>query len=137
MSTPDQSSADAGARQPVPNSIEWNELITPDSAAALKFYGGLFGWTSEEFPMPGMPPYLLLKHGDRTFGGVMAPPQPGIPPHWLHYVTVTSVDDAFAKAVSLGASAFLPPTEIGEAGRIAVLKDPQGAIFGLHQHPKN
>jgi predicted enzyme related to lactoylglutathione lyase len=137
MSTPDKSSADAATCQSVPNSIEWNELITPDPAAALKFYCGLFGWTSEVFEgVPGQP-YTLLKLGDRSFGGVMAPPMPGIPPHWLHYVTVTSVDDAFAKATSLGASTCLPPTDIGEVGRIAVLKDPQGAIFGLHQHPKS
>ena len=136
MSTPDKTCADTGMRQPVPNAIEWNELITPDPAAAVKFYGGLFGWTTEEFAMPGKPPYTMLQRGDRTFGGVMAPPMPGIPPHWLHYVTVASVDDALAKAVSLGAAVCLGATDIGEAGRIAVLKDPQGAIFGLHQHPK-
>lgn len=135
MSTPNTDTK-AATCQSTPNAIEWNELITPDPAAALQFYGGLFGWTSEVFEaVPGQP-YTLLKLGDRAFGGVLAPPMPGIPPHWLHYVTVDSVDDAFAKAVNLGASACLPPTAIGEAGRIAVLKDPQGAIFGLHQHPK-
>ena len=135
MSTP-STDPNAGPCQSVPNAIEWNELITPDPAAALKFYGGLFGWTSEAFEaVPGQP-YTLLKLGYRSFGGVMAPPMPGIPPHWLHYVTVTSVEDSFAKATSLGATTCLPPTDIGVAGRIAVLKDPQGAVFGLHQHPK-
>ena len=126
----------AGACQSTPNAIEWNELITPDPAAALKFYGGLFGWTSEAFEAVPGKPYTLLKLGDRAFGGVLAPPMPGIPPHWLRYVTVTSVDDSLAKAVSLGAAICLPATDIGVAGRIAVLKDPQGAVFGLHQHPK-
>ncbi|MEO6785489.1 MAG: VOC family protein [Chthoniobacteraceae bacterium] len=116
------------------NSIEWNELITPDPEAAAKFYGGLFGWTTETMPMPGKP-YTMLKHGERFFGGLMSPPQPGIPPHWLHYVSVANVEDTLAKAVGLGASVCLGATDIGEAGRIAVLKDPQGAVFGLHQHP--
>ncbi len=116
------------------NGIEWNELITPDPAAALKFYGGLFGWTSEVFPIPGKP-YTMLRHAGRNFGGVMAPPQPGIPAHWLHYVTIADVESTLKKAVSLGATVLLGSTDIGEAGRIAVLKDPQGAVFGLHQYP--
>ncbi len=135
MSTPN-TDAETGTCRSTPNAIEWNELITPDPAAALKFYGGLFGWTGEPFEsVPGQS-YTVLKLGDSGFGGVMAPPMPGIPPHWLHYVTVTSVDESLAKATSLGATVCLLPTDIGEAGRIAVLKDPQGAVFGLHQHPK-
>ena len=135
MSTP-TTDPEAGPCQSVLNSIEWNELITPDPAAALKFYGSLFGWAGEAFEAVPGKPYTMLKLGDRAFGGVMAPPMPGIPPHWLHYVTVTSVDDSLAKATSLGATVCLGATDIGEAGRIAVVKDPQGAIFGLHQHPK-
>ena len=133
MSTPE--SCDQPARIPTPNSIEWNELITPDPAAAVRFYGGLFGWTTEVMSMPGMD-YTMLKLGDNTFGGIMVPPQPGIPAHWLHYVSVADVDAAVAKAVSLGASVCAGPMDIGEAGRIAVIRDPQGASFGLHQHPK-
>ena len=120
--------------KPTPNSIEWNELITPDPAAAISFYGSLFGWTTEVMSMPGMD-YTMLKLGDRFFGGVMAPPQPGIPAHWLNYVSVTDVDTALAKAVSLGGKVCAGPMDIGEAGRIAIITDPQGATFGLHQHP--
>jgi hypothetical protein len=139
MNTPEKSSANPGATAaapaaPVMNGIEWNELITPDPGAALEFYGGLFGWTSEVFPIPGKP-YTMLQHGGRNFGGVMAPPQPGIPAHWLHYVLVTSIEETLKKAESLGATVLLGAMDIGEAGRIAVLKDPQGAVFGLHQHP--
>ena len=132
MSTPDKSESDCTSKL---NSIAWNELITPDPATAVKFYGDLFGWTTEPFG-GGPNPYTLFKHNGEMFGGVMAPPQPGIPPHWLNYVAVADLDAAFAKAVSLGATACVPPMSIGEAGRIAVLRDPQGAGFGLHQPPK-
>ena len=61
-----------------PNCIAWNELVTPDPAAAVKFYGSLFGWTTEVMTTaPGMD-YTMFKHGDRAFGGVMAPPKPGM-----------------------------------------------------------
>lgn len=132
MSTPESCESN-DMPKPTPNAIEWNELITPDPAAAISFYGGLFGWTTEVMQMPGTD-YTMLKLGDRMFGGVMAPPQPGIPAHWLHYVSVTDIDAAAAKAVSLGATVCAGPMDVGEAGRIAVIKDPQGAIFGLHQH---
>ena len=131
MSTPESSSTDCTQHL---NSIAWNELITPDPASAIKFYGDLFGWTAE--PFTGSPkPYTIFKHGDRMFGGVMAPPQPGIPPRWLNYVAVADLEAAFEKAKSLGATVCCEPMDIGEAGRIAILRDPQGAGFGLHQPP--
>ena len=128
MSTPETSSASPNPT----NSIVWNELITPDPAAAVKFYGGLFGWDTETMPMPGMD-YTMLKHGGETFGGVMAPKQPGTPANWMHYVGVASLEETIAKATALGAKVCMPPMEIGDTGRIAVLQDPQGAVFGLHQ----
>jgi len=117
------------------NSIAWNELITPDPASAVKFYCDLFGWTTEKYA-GGPVDYTVLKKGDRMFGGIMAPPQPGIPPHWLNYVAVPSLEEALEKAKSLGASTCLEPMSIGEAGRIAIITDPQGAAIGLHEPPK-
>ena len=63
-------------------------------------------------------------------GGLMATPKPGIPPHWLPYVSVANCDESTAKAVQLGAQICAPPMDIS-VGRISVLKDPQGAVFGL------
>jgi predicted enzyme related to lactoylglutathione lyase len=134
MSTPTTSSdcnSPTEHPQPVPNTVAWNELVSPDPKAALAFYGGLFGWTAEVMPMPNME-YMMLKQGDRFFGGICPTPQPGIPPHWLHYVYVTDIQGTLEKAVGLGATVCLPVTAIGDAGRIAILKDPQGAVFGLH-----
>ncbi len=116
---------------PTPNSIAWNELITPDPAAAIRFYTELFGWTTETMPMP-QGDYTMFKLSGEAFGGVMAPMQPGTPPNWLNYVSVTDVDASAAKAASLGAKVCMGPMDIGEVGRIAILADPQGAMFGLH-----
>lgn len=132
MNTPANSPTDTTAQKPAPNSIIWNELITPDPAAAVKFYGGLFGWTAGTMPMPGMD-YTLLKHAGETFGGTCSAQQAGVPPHWLHYVSVESLEETIAKATGLGATICAGPIDIGETGRIAVLKDPQGAVFRLHQ----
>ncbi|MGC1481634.1 MAG: VOC family protein [Chthoniobacterales bacterium] len=117
--------------KPQMNAIAWSELTSSDPDAAITFYSELFGWTSEKAPTPEMD-YTMLKAGDQTFGGVMAPPEPGIPSHWLNYVSVPDVDEAAKKAESLGGTVCMPPTDIGDMGRIAIIKDPQGAAIGLH-----
>ena len=94
------------------NSIEWNELITPDPEAAAKFYGGLFGWTTETMPMPGKP-YTMLKHGERFFGGLLSPTPPGLPPPWLPSVPPGKVHDPLDTAVGPGPRVAAGP----EAGR--------------------
>ena len=59
--------------------------------------------------------------------------QLGIPPHWNLYVTVADVDEAAKRAAGLGAKVFAPPFDVMDAGRMAVLQDPTGAVFQLWQ----
>jgi hypothetical protein len=61
----------------------------------------------------------------------MALPEASIPPHWQPYVAVDDPDATTAKSVELGASTLLEPMDVPEVGRVAVLRDPQGATFGI------
>lgn len=54
----------------------------------------------------------------------------GAPSHWLVYWAVTDVAKAHAKATALGAKSFVPATKF-DGGVMAVLADPQGAMFAL------
>jgi predicted enzyme related to lactoylglutathione lyase len=54
------------------------------------------------------------------------------PPHWLPYFTGPSCDGAIAKVRELGGDAMAGPIEV-PAGRISVLRDPQGAAFGIFE----
>lgn len=132
MSTPENSDCDNEMK---PGKIGWNELATSDPAAALAYYTKLFGWETESFPMP-QGEYTMLKHNGVTFGGVMKAPQPGMPTAWTNYVSVEDVDDTVAKSNGLGGSVCMPPTDIPDVGRIAIIRDPQGGVIGLHQPPK-
>jgi predicted enzyme related to lactoylglutathione lyase len=49
----------------------------------------------------------------------------------LPYFGVASVDVAAEKAASLGATTYVPPTDIPGTGRFAVFADPQGATFAI------
>jgi predicted enzyme related to lactoylglutathione lyase len=114
-----------------PGCLTWNELHTPDTAKALEFYEGLFGWSHEEMQTgEGRPPYFVIRNGDRTNGGVMDAQQ-GEPPHWIPYFTVESRDDAVAKAEELGGKGWVQMDM--EQGRIAFVSDPQGAPFAVFQ----
>jgi len=121
---------------PAAGTFCWNELMTPDAKAAEKFYTQLFGWTTEVMDMGGGRVYTLWKKGDTSAGGMMqiqGPEMEGVPPNWLSYVTVDSVDASTSKAESLGATVDVPPTDIPTIGRFSVITDPTGGTLGLFQ----
>lgn len=117
----------------------WNELMTSDASKAKDFYKNLFGWTSEDNNM-GEFVYTMYKSGDQMIGGMMQIPadeQKQIPPHWMNYVFVESVDNELSKAEKLGAKVIVPATPVSDFGRFAILQDPTGAHFGLWQSMKD
>jgi predicted enzyme related to lactoylglutathione lyase len=108
----------------------WNELLTKDTAKAGTFYKQVFGWT--EKPMQGLQgPYTVFEnHGAQAAGMMQITPQMGpMPSNWSIYFAVDDTDKATAKAQQLGAKVMMPPTDIPNVGRFAVLQDPQGAMF--------
>jgi uncharacterized protein len=112
-----------------PGSFCWTELATNDRKAAAEFYGSLFGWTPDEQPMGPDDVYVMLKKGDKVAAALYHDKQSGAPPHWNCYVAVTSADEAAEKAKSLGGTVIAPPFDVFEAGRMAVISDPEGAVF--------
>ena len=54
-----------------------------------------------------------------------------MPPNWGIYIAVADCEGTVAKATSLGARTYVPPTDIPNVGRFAVLADPQGAVFNV------
>lgn len=114
-----------------PGSACWCELATSDTAKAKEFYTNLFGWKTKESNIPEME-YTEWVNGEQPIGGMM-PLQgpPGVPPHWLTYFTVEDADASVAQATALGAQVYVPPTDIPNTGRFAVLADPQGGAFAV------
>lgn len=128
--------------QAKPGSFCWFELATSDQAAAKKFYGGLFGWTANDVPMGPGSFYTKFQLRGRDVGATYAlmPDQAeqGVPPHWGTYVAVANADGAIAKAKTLGGTVLAGPMDVAEHGRMAVLRDPTGAVINVwqaKQHP--
>jgi len=120
----------------------WPELSTTDVPAAKKFYSTLFGWEPDDMPIPQGGLYTMLKLGSQDVGAMCtiqeAQRTAGVPPHWMSYVAVTNADETARKAASLGGSVIMQPFDVMDAGRMAVIQDPTGAIFSIWQakaHP--
>jgi hypothetical protein len=111
----------------------WIELHTTDQDAAKKFYGSLFGWTPQDNPMgpEGVYTIFQVQGRDAAAGCALRPEErsQGVPPHWMIYIAVDNVDEAVAKAQQLGGKILAPAFDVMDAGRMAVIQDPTGAIF--------
>lgn len=111
----------------------WNELITDDPERALHFYRSVVGLESAALPIPGSGDYTVLQvHGDGV-GGCIRPPRPEVPNHWHVYFAVEDTDATVAAAVDHGGALMADPFVLPTVGRMAVLSDPQDAVFSVMQ----
>jgi len=116
----------------------WAELMTTDPDAALGFYAGLFGWVDSPQPVPEMDePYHMQTLKEAPIGAIgrlnADQAAMGVPPSWGIYLAADDVDAAVAQVEGAGGKVMLPPMDVMEHGRMAVLVDPTGAVFSLWQ----
>lgn len=110
----------------------WSELACPDTEAAARFYGRVFGWETETSQM-GPVTYAEWRLGGRAVGGMVHMDEnwpEGVAPRWVVYFAVTDCDAAVALAADLGGQVAVPPVD-APPGRLAVIADPQGAPFTI------
>ena len=116
-----------------PGTFSWADLATTDPDSAKAFYSGLFGWAAEDMPAGDGVIYSMQRVGGRHVAAIAPQPEQqrdaGVPPLWQSYVTVESADAAAEKAGGLGGTVHAGPFDVLEAGRMAVVQDPQGAFF--------
>jgi uncharacterized protein len=136
----------------------FSDLNTRDFDGATAFYGDVFGWVAGalegggmEFTflrLPGYGDFLErtvqpgLRAGQEEAG---APPEfadvvasmvrmtsdrfpDDVPPHWSVTFAVDDTDATASRAEELGGTLMAPPMDAGPT-RIAVVRDPQGAVF--------
>jgi len=120
-----------------PGTFCWTDLATTDQSAAKAFYSGLFGWEAEDMPVGEGEFYSMQRLGGKSVAAIASQPQQqrdaGVPPMWSSYVSVESADAAAERAKELGGTVHAPPFDVMEAGRMAVVQDPQGAYFMVWQ----
>jgi predicted enzyme related to lactoylglutathione lyase len=113
----------------VPGAPCWNELLTPDPLAVEPFYKGVFGWEAEVGL--GLGDYKIFRNGEQSAAGLASLSGEGVPPYWLSYFAVEDCDASVAVVRDQEGSVLVEPEEIPTVGRLAVVADPQGAVFAI------
>ena len=115
--------------------FSWADLSTPDPSTAKRFYGEVFGWEARDEPAGDHGVYTIFERAGRAVAGMgeqsVEMQDAGAPPTWSSYVTVDDVDGTVARTVELGGDVTLAPMEVMEAGRMAMIQDPTGAVVCL------
>lgn len=118
----------------------WAELSTTDAESAKKFYTQLFGWTYVDSPINENTVYTMFQWQGKNLCALYQMDEQkqsqGIPPHWLSYVSVEEADSIAGKVKSLGGRLLTEPFDVFDIGRMAVIQDPQGAVFAIWQPKK-
>lgn len=107
--------------------VVWHDLVTPDLAGSQAFYAQVFGW---QFTTIG-DEYLLISKDGITLGGMAELNTRGRNSHWLGLISVTDIDSAIKHTQTAGGKVLVDKTYIDGRGDVAVLQDPQGAVFAL------
>ena len=113
-----------------PGTFSWADLATSDPDGAKAFYVGLFGWDTEDNPVPDGSVYTMLAKDGKHVGALYGARE-GQPPAWNSYVTVESADASAAAAAQHGGTVEMEPFEVMNVGRMAVVQDPTGAYFSV------
>ena len=115
----------------------WVDLSSTDPAASQAFYGGLFGWTFESSPTPQGGDYIMASLNGSAAAGMMqqSPEQAemGLPSLWNTYFSVDDIVATVGSVEDAGGSVMMPPMDVMEAGHMAVVVDPSGAVACLWQ----
>ncbi|WP_369216750.1 VOC family protein [Streptomyces flavofungini] len=135
-----------------PGAFCWAEVYSRDASLVDPFYEGVFGYEGHDLDLPGVEAFRTwspagsepgpgtavggrqLFPGAGAVGGRSADgySTPEMPPHFLVYFNVTDADATTATATRLGGRVLMPPSDI-PYGRIAVIRDNQGAVFAVLQ----
>lgn len=114
------------------NAYGWAELNARNVDAAIPFYAGVFGWDLRPSDDPSFAYTEFQVDGQSIAGATeMNPQAPAeMPNYWLVYFNVADVDASAATAGEAGGQVMLAPMDF-PGGRMALIADPQGAIFGI------
>ncbi len=120
---------------PRPGTIAWLDLTVPDAARVRDFYVQVAGWNATGVDMGGYEDYVMQPPGsEEAVAGVCHArgENANLPPQWLIYILVPSLEHALARCLDLGGSIVDGPRLMGD-GAFCAIRDPAGAVCALYQ----
>ena len=111
----------------------WIDLSSADPDASRRPYTQLFGWTADSIAAPVAGGYGIFKLAGKEVAGVGPLQDPSQPTTWTMYVVVADADATAQKVKPAGGAVLAEPFDVPNAGRMALVADPAGAVTGIWQ----
>ena len=111
----------------------WGELLADNVEAEKTFYREVFGWQYESYGT-GTDAYALIRANGRPIAGIVhyaKPPEAVRSARWLALMSVPDAARAAQQAAASGGKVLVPAKTLPGRGEMAVLADPEGALFGV------
>jgi uncharacterized protein len=125
-------SGDPADTEPGVGSWAWAHLSARDPVAASQFYHAVLGYDAALDTREGRQDVFLLSSQNMSRASIgPIPNRPEAYPDWLGFVRVDKLDDALAKATSMGARVLLAPKSTEPGSRLAIIADPSDVAIGL------
>jgi predicted enzyme related to lactoylglutathione lyase len=121
------------ATRRTPGTPCWVSLMVHGLDATQDFYGGLFGWDFSPGPRQLGPYVRALIDGKEVAGIGRLPAERQLPIAWTPYMATDDADVTVETIRSCGGTVGVGPLDAEDAGRLAVVTDPAGAVFGVWQ----
>ena len=111
----------------------WVDLASPDVEASRRFYGELFGWTSQVAAEPEAAGYTTFRKGDKAVAAAGPLMAEGRQPAWTTYFATGDAQATAARVEGIWGKIVMWPTDVLGYGRMALFIDTTGAPFGVWQ----
>jgi predicted enzyme related to lactoylglutathione lyase len=111
----------------------WVDLMTPDVEVAKRFYSALFGWDYLDTGEAGGGYVMATLRGKPVAGIGPQPPEQPRPSSWTTYLWTDDADATVRRVADAGGRVVVEPMDVAGAGRMAVVTDHAGSVFGLWQ----
>jgi predicted enzyme related to lactoylglutathione lyase len=127
------SSGDPQDLKPDPGDWVWMQLLSRDAARASEFYRQIGGYeVIQNTESNRLSDFVLVSKGyARATVRTIPSDRTQTKPDWLPYVRVSSATDSTARARQLGGEVLVEPKPEFLQGKVAVVRDPTGAVIGL------
>jgi len=116
-----------------PGKFIWFDLATPDIAKQQAFYRNVFGWSFQS-PARTDDRYSLVMNAGKAIAGIFNVEPPGGEQDgatWIALMSVNDLEQTLKIVKASGGSVEQGPVEIAQRGQHALIKDPEGALFGV------
>ena len=118
-------------------SIGWLDLTVEDAKQVRDFYETVVGWKMSEVSQGDYDDYCAAAEDGTVLAGICHArgPNANMPAQWLLYVTVADLNQSMKECENLGGQILCPERDMGDYGRMCVIKDPAGAVMAIIESP--